>query len=64
VSAMADYAIWLDEHGLADSEDNRAAYLASGVTARMRRDDEQIAGWFADAAAESAADYARDHTPH
>lgn len=28
MSAMADYEIWLDEHGLADSDDNQAAYAA------------------------------------
>jgi hypothetical protein len=35
MSAMADYDLWLREHGLADSDDNRAAYLAERERERL-----------------------------
>ncbi len=37
MSAMADYEIWLDEHGLTDSEESRTAYLAEDARTDERR---------------------------
>lgn len=42
MSAMADYAIWLREHALADSDDNRTAYAVRRRTEAERDADAEV----------------------